>query len=103
MFEDEMPSHHLPPIPACSVAQLPNYLRPMDCGSPGSSSMVFPRQEYCNGLPCPPPEDLPNPGIEPASLASLAVAGRFFTSELPGNPIPAYIAFKSVYTYTHVI
>ena len=28
-------------------------------------SMGFFRQEYWNGLPCPPPEDLPNPGIEP--------------------------------------
>ena len=27
-------------------------------------SMGFPRQEYCSGLPCPPPGDLPDPGIE---------------------------------------
>ena len=30
-------------------------------------SMGFSRQEYCNGLPFPSPEDLPNPGIEPGS------------------------------------
>ena len=30
-------------------------------------SMVFSRQEYWSGLPCPPPGDLPNPGIEPRS------------------------------------
>ena len=30
-------------------------------------SMGFSRQEYCNGLPCPPPGDLTNPGIEPRS------------------------------------
>ena len=29
----------------------------------------FSRQEYWSGLPCPPPEDLPNPGIEPRSPA----------------------------------
>ena len=29
----------------------------------------FSRQEYRSGLPCPPPEDLPNPGIEPRSPA----------------------------------
>jgi len=29
--------------------------------------MGFPRQEYWNGLPFPPPGDLPDPGIEPAS------------------------------------
>ena len=32
-------------------------------------SMGFSRQEYWSGLPCPPPGDLPNPGIEPRSLA----------------------------------
>ena len=31
-------------------------------------SMGFSRQKYWSGLPCPPPEDLPNPGIEPMSL-----------------------------------
>jgi len=36
--------------------------------------------EYWNGLPCPPPGDLPDPGVEPRSLTSLALAGRFFTS-----------------------
>ena len=35
-------------------------------------SMGFSRQEYWNGLPCPPPGDLPDPGIEPESLMSLA-------------------------------
>ena len=44
-----------------------------------SLSMGFSRQEYESGLPCPSPRDLPNPGIEPASLTSLALAGRFFT------------------------
>ena len=32
-------------------------------------SIGFPRQEYWSGLPFPPPGDLPNPGIEPSSLA----------------------------------
>ena len=31
--------------------------------------MEFSRQEYWSGLPCPPPGDLPNPGIEPRSPA----------------------------------
>ena len=43
-------------------------------------SMGLSRQEYGNGLPCPPPGDLPNPGIEPMSLTSPALAGRFFTT-----------------------
>ena len=32
-------------------------------------SMVFSRQEYWSGLPCPSPGDLPNPGIKPTSLS----------------------------------
>ena len=43
-------------------------------------SMGFSRQECWSGLPCPPPGDLPNPGIEPASLTSLALAGGFFNT-----------------------
>ena len=35
-------------------------------------------QEYWSGLPFPTPGDLPNPGIEPESLASPASAGGFF-------------------------
>ena len=43
-------------------------------------SMGFSRQEYWRGLPCPPPGDLPDPGIEPTSLMSYALAGRFFAT-----------------------
>ena len=48
-------------------------------------SMGFSRQEYWRRLPFPPPEDLLNPGIEPASLASPALAGGFLTTEPPGK------------------
>jgi len=37
-------------------------------------------------LPFPSPEDLPDPGIKPASPA---LAGIFFTSEPPGKPLPS--------------
>ena len=43
-------------------------------------SMGLSRQEYWSGLPCPPPGDLPVPGIEPASLASPALAGGLLTT-----------------------
>ena len=42
-------------------------------------SMGFFRQEYWSGLLCPPLGDLPDPGIEPASPTSPALAGRFFS------------------------
>ena len=42
-------------------------------------SMGFSRQ-YRSGLPFPSPGDLPNQGIEPASLMSPALVGEFFTA-----------------------
>ena len=47
-------------------------------------SMGFSRQEYWSGLAFPSPEDLPNPGIKPASLAP---AGGFFTTSATWNKI----------------
>ena len=43
-------------------------------------SMGFSRQEYWSGLPFPSPGNLSDPGIEPMSLTSPALAGRFFTT-----------------------
>ena len=49
-------------------------------------SMGFSRQEYWSGLPFPSPGNLPDLGIELASLVPPTLAGRFFTTEPPGNP-----------------
>ena len=38
------------------------------------------RRGYWSGLPCPPSGDLPDPGIEPESLTSPALAGNFCTA-----------------------
>ena len=52
-----------------------------DCQDP--LSMGFSRQEYWRGLPCPPPGDLPDPGIEPQSPALKADS---LPTEPPGKP-----------------
>jgi len=52
--------------------------------------MEFFRQEYWSRLPFPSPEDLPDPEIEPTSLASLTLEGRFFTTVPPGKPLPTF-------------
>ena len=43
-------------------------------------SKGFSRQEYCSGLPCPPPGDLPDPEIELLSLYLFCTSRRFFTT-----------------------
>ena len=59
-------------------------LRTVTCQAP--LSMGFSRVAmHWSGLPCPPPGDLPNPGIELVSLKSPALAGRFFFFFLAGR------------------
>ena len=61
---------------------------PMDYGRQAPLSMGFSRQEYWSELPCPPPEDLPKPRIEPMFLVSPALAAGFFTTS---NTWPLFI------------
>ena len=60
-------------------------------------SMGCSRQEYWSGLPCLPPGDLPDPGIEAMSLTFLALASGFFTTSSPGKP-PTEIVIQSSLT-----
>ena len=63
---------------------------PMDC-SPWTD-----RQEYWSGLPCPPLGDLPNPGMEPKSLMSPALAGRFFSTSATWEVLPHFMGRENV-------
>ena len=59
---------------------------PTDCGPQAPLSVGFSRQGYWSGLLCAPPGDLPDPGIEPQSLMSPALAsGLFTTHKAPEN------------------
>ena len=52
-----------------------------------SLAMRFFRQEYCSGLPCPHPGDIPDPGIKPAFPMSPALAVGSLPLVPPGKPI----------------
>ena len=61
-------------------------------------SMGFSSQEYWSRLPCPPSGDLPDPGMEPASLMTPALAGGLFTTRtgnLGSPPICLFFGFIS--------
>ena len=61
-----------------------------------SLSMGFSRQEHWSGLPCPPPEHLPDPGIRLVSLLSPAPAGSSLPLAPPGKPyIPTFLSNSS--------
>ena len=69
----------------CSVAQSrPTLHDPMDCKPTRLlSPWGFSRQEYWSELPCPPPEDLPDLGLEPRSST---LQSDSLTSAPPGKP-----------------
>ena len=78
--------HRVTPIthPHPRAQSSPILCDPMDCSPPGSSVHGdSPRPEYWSGLPCPPPGDLPHPGIQPRSAVLQADS---LPSEPPGKP-----------------
>ena len=64
----------------CHFSHVRLFANPWTVACQAPLSMEFSRQEYWSGLPFPLPEDLSDPGIEPASLTSPALAGRLFTT-----------------------
>ena len=65
----------------CVLNRVWLFATPWTVACQASLPMGFSRKEYWSGLPFSSPVDLPDPGIEPKSPA---LAGRIFTSVLPG-------------------
>ena len=59
---------------------------PWNIARQATLSMRFSRQEHWSGLPCPPPGDLPHPGIEPASPTCPALQVDSSPTEPPKKP-----------------
>ena len=76
------------PLYACVLTQLcPTLCDPTDGSPSGSSVQGVSQARILEWLPCPPPGDRPDPGIEPASPAPPIWAGRWFTTLTPGKPV----------------
>ena len=71
----------------CVLSCVPSFvtLWTVACHTP--LSVGFPRQEVWSELSLPIPGELPILGIEPVSLLSPALAGRFFTTMTPEKPL----------------
>ena len=72
-------------LPMCSVKSN-SFVTPWTVALQVPLSMGSSRQEYQSGLPFPSLGTLPDPGIEPTSPASPALAGGFSNTEPPGKP-----------------
>ena len=80
----------------CLVAQsCPALCNPMATARQTPPSMGFSRHKYWSGLPFPSPGYLPNSGIEPMTLASPALAGRFFITVPPGKSHNSWISQRA--------
>ena len=64
---------------AKSLQLCPTLCKPRDCSPLGSSVHEILQEKYWSGLSFPSPGDLPDPGIEPTSVMSPALAGMFIT------------------------
>ena len=65
---------------AKSLQLCPTLCDPMNWSPPGSSIHGILQARILEWVACPPPGDLPDPGIKPASLMSPALAGGLFTT-----------------------
>ena len=72
-------NHHLPTLCAQSLSHVWLFAAPWTVALQAPLSRGFSKGEYWSGLPFPPPGDLPDSGIEPASLVSPTRVGRYFT------------------------
>ena len=100
------PSLYRTPLPPSCIERgyLPQPHRFMDTRSPQDDqwhiccpwtvahqaplSMGLSRQKYWSRLPCPPPGDHPDPGLEPLSVASAVLASRFLTTSATWEVLP---------------
>ena len=67
------------------LSHIPVFATPRTVACQAPLSIGFPKQEYWSWLPFPTSGDLPDPGIQPVSFASLALAGGFFTTSATSN------------------
>ena len=90
-----LPQFESPPshMRAKSLQSCPTLCDPTDCSPP--LSVGFSRQEYWSELPCPPPGDLPNPGIEPMTLTSPALAAGFFPTSATSEALSLHTRAQS--------
>ena len=84
-----------------SHAQL--FVTPWTIVNQAPLSMEFSRQKYWSELPCPPPVDLPDPGIESVSLMSPALAGGFFTTNFTWEAQLMHIQIYILHMCFHVL
>ena len=81
---------------SCSVSRVELFATPRTVAHQASLSIGFSRHGYWSGLPSPPPGDLPDLGIQPVSLTTSALTGRFFTASATWEAPASHILGQNV-------
>ena len=91
------------PMHVCMLSRFSHvclFATPWTAACQAPLSMGFSRQEYWSGLPCPPPGDLPDPGIEPMSLCLLHWQAGSLPLAPPGKSFSPHYIYIYIYMYT---
>ena len=75
----------------------PTLCEPMDCGPPGSSVQGILQARRVEWVAVPSSGHLPDPGVDPTSLVSPALAGRVFTTGASREAPTDWFKFFSIY------
>ena len=76
-----------------SLQLYPTLCYPMNYNPPGSSVCGFLQARILEWVANPPPGDLPDPGIEPSSLTSPALAGTFSNTSATWEARVSFLTF----------
>ena len=85
----------------CVLSHVQLFATPWTVAHRASLSVGFPRQEHWSGLPSPSPGDLLDPGMEPSSLVSPALADEFFTTSAAWEAI--YVSKQCSKRSAHIL
>ena len=81
----------------------PTLCNVMDCSRQALLCRGFSRQEYWNGSACPPPGDLPDPGMEPMCLMCPALARGFFTTSATWEALVNHVKEMNVACHSNFV
>ena len=82
-------------VDVCVISCVWLFATPWTVAHQAPLSIGFAKQEHWSGLPFLFPGDLPNQGIKPLAPA---LAGRFFTAELPEKPHIFYLLLAKIFS-----
>ena len=87
----------------CLLSHVCLFATPWTVAHQALLSMGFLKQEYCSGLPFPPPGDLPDPEVKPAPPVSPALVGGFFLFLIERELLCDIVLYSAIHQHESAI